>query len=200
MPRTPDWEAIHRRLSAAEAIISGDGEGGPEVVREILLARARAAARPPIEPEDVERLEVLAFSLAAESYSVETCHVARVCQLENLTELPCTPPFIAGVMNLRGRILAIIDLRVFFDLPAKGLTELNRIVVLKSDRAELGLLADSVEGVRSVRVTELQQGIPTITGIRERFLRGITGQALAVLDGTLLLESEILRIDEEVSK
>ena len=197
---TIDWEAIHSRLAVAAATISGGLDHGPEEARRVLEARARAAARPPGKPDDAERLDVLAFSLAGETYGVETRHVREVCQLKDLTAVPCTPPFVAGVMNLRGQILAIVDLRTFFDLPAKGLTDLNRVIVLKGGDNELGLLADSVDGLRSVTASGLQEGLPTLTGIRERFLKGVTGQMLAVLDGGQLLADAGLKVNEQVTR
>ena len=196
--RVIDWEAIHHHLAAAAAAISGDVDHDPEESRRILEARARAAARPPITPDDAERIEILAFSLAGETYGVETCHVREVRQLKDLTVVPCTPPFLAGVMNLRGRIIAIIDLRKFFEMPTKGLTELNRVIVLTGGDHELGLLADSIDGVRSVASSDLQEGLPTLTGIRARFLKGITGQMLAILDGDRLLSDAGLTVNEKV--
>ncbi len=197
--QTIDWEGIHRRLAVTAAAISGGLDHGLEEARGILETRARAAARPPAGPDDAERLEVLAFTLADETYGVETRHVREVCQLKDLTAVPCTPPFVAGVMNLRGRILAIMDLREFLELPARGLTELNRVIVLSGGDDELGLLADSVDGVRSVRTADLQDGLPTLTGIRERFLTGFTGQMLAVLDGDRLLTDSALKVDERAT-
>ena len=198
--RTIDWEAIHRRLAVTAADISGDLHRGPEEARRILEARARAAAKPPVKPDNAERIEVLAFSRGGETYGVETCHVREVCQLRDLTAVPCTPPFVAGVMNLRSQIVAIVDLRKFFELPGGGLTELNRVIVLKGGDNELGLLADSIEGVRSVPASDLQEGLPTLTGIRERFLKGITGQMLAVLDGGRLLADAGLKVNEQVTR
>jgi purine-binding chemotaxis protein CheW len=197
--RTIDWEAIHRRLAATAAAISGGRDHRPEEVRRVLGARARAAARVPARPDAAELLEVLVFSLAGETYGVEISHVREVCQLRDLTTVPCTPAFVAGVMNLRGRIVAAIDLRTFFDLPARGLTELNRVIVLGGGEGELGLLADSIDGVRSVRAADLQGGLATLTGIRERFLKGIAGQMLAVLDGDRLLADPGLKVDEQVA-
>jgi purine-binding chemotaxis protein CheW len=193
-----DWEAIHRRLAITTAAISGSMNHDPEQVSRILEARARAAAKPAATPDDVERLEVLTFSLAGETYGVETRHVRDVCQLKDLTAIPCTPPFVAGVMNLRGQVLAILDLRKFFELPARGLTELNRVLVLKGGDNEFGLLADSIAGLCFVTVSDLQEGLPTLTGIRERFLRGVTGQMLAVLDGARLLSDSALKVNEQV--
>ncbi len=195
-----DWDAIHRRLATAASAIAGSLGYSPEEARRVLEARARALAKPPLKLDDAERLEVLAFSLAGETYGVETCHVREVSQLKDLTVVPCTPPFLAGVMNLRGRIIAIIDLRKFFELPARGLTELNRVIVLRGGDSELGLLADSIDGVRLVTAADLQEGLPTLTGIRERFLKGITGQMLAVLDGARVLGDAGLKVNENVTR
>jgi len=198
--RNIDWEAIHHRIAVASAAIAGRIDHSPEASRRVLETRARAAAKPPAVPDDAERLEVLSFSLATESYGVETRHVREACQLKELTAVPCTPPFVAGVMNLRGRIIAIIDLRRFFDLPARGITELNRVIVLADGEGEIGLLADSIDGVRSVPAADLQAGLPTLSGVRERFLKGVTGQMLAVLDGGRLLADAGLKVNEQIAR
>jgi purine-binding chemotaxis protein CheW len=194
-----DWDDIHRRLAATERALAGSVEPSPEKARRVLAARARALARVPAVPEAGEHLEVLTFALAGETWAVETRWVREVCQLRALTALPGTPPFLAGLMNLRGQILAVVDLRRFFDLPPRGLTELNRIVVLREGSREVGLLADSVEGLRSVAVASLQQGLTSLAGVRERFLKGVTGQMLAVLDGGRLLDDAALRASESPS-
>ena len=103
-------------------------------------------------------------------------------------------------MNLRGRILAIVDLRTIFELPARGLTELNRVIVLRGGDNELGLLADSIDGVRRVLASDLQEGLPTLAGVREGFLKGVTGQMLAVLDGGRLLADTGLKVNEQVTR
>ncbi len=146
------------------------------------------------------RLEILAFTLAGETYGIETRHVREVCALKDLTPVPCTPPFVAGVMNLRGRILAIIDLRKFFELPARGLTEFDRVIILASGDTELGLLANSIEGLRSLKVADLQQGLPALTGMHERFFKGVTGEMLTVLDGARLLVDTDLKVNEQTVK
>jgi purine-binding chemotaxis protein CheW len=177
-----------------------DAQPSRDEVRRILDARARVAARPPATADDVARVEVLAFSLAEETYAVETRFVREVCQLKDVTAVPCVPPFIAGVMNLRGRVLAIVDLRKLFDLPSRGLTELNRVIVLQDGDAEFGLLADAIDGLRSVATKELHDGLRTLTGVRDRFLKGITPQMLVVLDGGRLLSDAGLRVDESAAR
>ena len=198
--RTIDWEAIRRRLAASAAAISGGLAHGSEDARRTLEARARAAAKPPAKPGGAGQIEVLAFSLASETYGIETCHVREVCQLRDLTAVPCTPSFVAGVMNLRGQIIAIVDLRRFFELPVRGLTDLNRVIVLSGGHDELGLLADSIGGVRLVIASDLQEALPTLTGIRESYLKGVTSQMLAVLDGARLLGDAGLKVNERVAR
>ena len=197
-PHIIDWDAIHQRLATASAGISGTLERSPEEVRRILDQRARTTAQKPPPPNDSARLEVLSFSLAGETYAIETRYIHEVCRLKDMTSLPGTPSFIAGVMSLRGRVLAIIDLRKFFEFPAHGLTELNRVIVLREGGSEFGLLADAIDGVRWLAASALQENLPTLTGIRERFLKGVTGQMLTVLDGGRLLEDPSLKINESV--
>jgi purine-binding chemotaxis protein CheW len=198
--RQVEWEAIHRRLADVAADIAGASIRDLEVVGHVLETRRRAAAKQPVQPDAGEQLDVLAFSLGGETYGVETCHVREVCRLVDLTTVPCTPPFIAGVINLRGQILAVVDLRKFFELLSAGLTELNRVIVLTGGDGELGLLVDAIHGAHLVAVADLQEGLPTLTGIRERFLKGITSEMLAVLDGGRLLADAGLKVDEQVAR
>jgi len=81
-----------------------DGSLSPEEVRRILWERARALARPLEEaPVPTEVLELLVFSLAEGQYGIETAHVQKVFPLRDLTPVPCTPSFVLGVANYRGR-------------------------------------------------------------------------------------------------
>ncbi|HUX39388.1 MAG TPA: chemotaxis protein CheW [Rectinemataceae bacterium] len=198
--RPIDWESIKSRLAGAAALTSGERSPGAEEIRRILEKRARAAAKPPEKPDGDEKIEFLAFSLAGERYAVETRFVRETCQLKDLTPIPCTPPYLAGAINLRGRILAIVDLRVFFELPIKGLTELNKIIVLKEGDKEFGLLADSIDGVGRVARSDLQEDLAALAGMRESFLKGITKGMMALLDGGRLLADSSLTVDEQTSK
>jgi purine-binding chemotaxis protein CheW len=148
----------------------------------ILRARARELARPPAAAPTEAMLEVLEFRLADEHYAVETRYVQEAYPLHDLTPLPGTPPFVLGIVNVRGRILPVLDLKKFFELPERGITDLHRIILVRNGDMELGLLADVVVGVRSVAQSSLQTSLPTLTGIRADYLRGITEQRLAVLD------------------
>lgn len=163
----------------------------------VLKARAEALATAPEAGKGPgEALEVVEFLLARERYAVETSFVREVLPLRELTPLPGTPPFVLGVVNVRGRILSVTDLKRFFDLPEKGLTDLDKVILLSDGRMEFGILADDVPGVRSLPAHELRPSLPTLTGIRERFLKGVTPERVVVLDaGALLSDAGMVVVD-----
>lgn len=165
----------------------------------VLRARAQALARPPA-PTDLEGevLDVLEFQLASERYAVETSFVREVLPLRDLTPLPCTPPHLLGIVNVRGRILPVFDIKRFFDLPDQGLTDLHRILLIHGHGLELGLLADAVTGTRSLPVDGLQPPLPTLTGIRAEYLLGLTPEGLVVLDLERILTDPKIVVHEEV--
>lgn len=152
-------------------------------VNEILRERARLLARLPADTgAGADALELLEFRLAAECYAVETRFVSEVHVLRDLTALPGTPAFVRGIVNLRGRILAVFDLKKFFDLPEQGLTDLHRIIVVRGVDFELGLLADTVTGVVREARANLAASLPTLVGIGAEYLMGVTARRLVVLD------------------
>src|SRR5258708_6635817 len=167
--------------------------------RKILRARAQALARLPESTRVAEvSLELLEFRLAEERYALETRYVREVHPLKNLTPLPCTPAFVLGVVNVRGRILPVLDLKKFFGLPENGLTDLHRIILVGGNDLELGVLADIGVDVLTTGVESVQPPLPTLTGIGAEYLKGITAERLIVLDmGRILADPKIL-VHEEV--
>ena len=167
--------------------------------RQILKARAKALARPPESRQHIEAaLEVIEFGLAQERYAVPTAAVREVYPLKDLTPLPCTPPFVLGVINWRGQILPVIDVKKFFDLPQQGITDLHKVIIVHHEEMDLGILADVVLGVRAVPLNALQPSLPTLAGIREEYLKGVTAERLVVLDVTRILADPRIIVHEEV--
>jgi len=170
-----------------------------EQERLLLRERARLLARE-ILPEKAARseLELVVFKLAQENYAVESSYVREVYPLKSLTPLPGAPAFVLGLTNLRGEILSIVDLHTFFELPNQGLTDRSRVIVLRSQKMEFGILADSVTGTRRIGTDDLQPSLPTLTGIREEYLKGVTGERLIVLDAGRLLANPSIVVNESV--
>jgi len=195
--KTMDWDSLRRRLETASMVVSS--EPTPEEKQGILRKRAKALARQPLQEETGGVLDVLEFLLTYETYAIETRWVAETYPLKDLTPLPGTPPFVAGIINVRGRILSVIDIRKFFDLPEKGLTDLNKVIIMHNGEMEFGILADEILGTRSIPLSEVQPPLPTLTGIREEYLKGVTRKRTAILDGAKLLADRNLIVHEEVT-
>jgi len=194
-----DWGEVHRRVETAQAALERRAAPTLAERKKILRARAKALAREPERKEAAEEyVEVIEFLLAHEKYGIESRFVREVYPLKELTPLPGTPPFVLGLVNVRGQILSVIDLKKFFDLPEKGLTDLNKLVILDSGDMVFGILADAILGVRPIPASELQPSLPTLTGIREEFLKGVTRERVVILDAERLLSSKDIIVHEEV--
>ena len=187
-PKPLDWDEIHRRLESLRQTINEGWALTREEKHQVLRARAEALARTASRPADSgETLDVLEFLLAHEHYGIELRYVREVYPLKDLTPLPGTPAYILGITNVRGQVLTIIDIKRLFGLPHKGLTDLNKIILVQASGIEIGILADAVVGIESVPITDIQPSLPTLTDIREEFLRGVTRESMVLLDPRKLL-------------
>lgn len=192
-----DWREVKQRMEAARVAIGRIWMPTAEDTRRILKERARALAREPVRAEAAECIEVVEFLLAHERYAVGSDYVRAVYPLEELTPLPCTPAFVLGIVNVRGEILPVIDLKKFFDLPEKGLTDLNKVIVIGDRDRIFGILADAICGVRHIPRADIQPSLPTLTGIREDYLLGVNAERVAILDAGKLLSDEKLIVNEQ---
>ncbi|MBJ6725306.1 chemotaxis protein CheW [Geomesophilobacter sediminis] len=170
----------------------------PAGPKEILAARARALAAAPEAETAGERIEVIEFELSGERYAVRAALVTEIFPLTDFTPLFCAPAFVLGITNLRGKIVSIVDLRRFFELPSVGLSNLNRVILASDGVMEVGILADAIAGIVSLPVAELQAPPAALTGVREEFLTGVTGDRLALLDLGRILADRRIVVHEEV--
>jgi purine-binding chemotaxis protein CheW len=194
-----DWAAIHRRLDRAAALLAGTGHASRDETVSVLKARAAELAREGEKRDaDRERLDVLSFSLGNETYGIETLYIREVTTMNELTPLPGCPPFVLGIMNIRGQVLSVIDIRTLFDLPQRGMGDQDRVIVLRHGGMELGILGNAILGVVRVPIDELQATLPTLSGICADFFRGVTPERMAVLDGLHLLSDERIVVREDV--
>jgi purine-binding chemotaxis protein CheW len=170
----------------------------PEEKKRILRKRALLLAREPAaERAAGEVIDVIEFSLTGERYAVETSFVREVCPLREFTPLPGTPSFVFGLINVRGQIVSVVDIRKFFDLAGGGEGDMKRVIIVSGGGMEFGILADAIVGVLTIEVGEMQRSLPTLSGIREEFLRGITRDRLAVLDMERLLADGRIVVHDE---
>jgi len=165
----------------------------------ILRERASELAKPVVENSVIGKtMEGLCLLLSDEQYIIDSKYVVEVLPLTELTTLPCTPPFILGIINVRGRILSVVNLKNFLNLPDKGITNLNRVIVVKNNLIELGVLADEVVESKIILIDELQQNLSTLNQSQKEYLLGVTPDFSVVFHIEKFLSDEKIIVNEEV--
>jgi purine-binding chemotaxis protein CheW len=174
------------------------GQLPPSTKQQILLARAQELAR---EEESTrvqeETLRVVEFLLGQEKYAVEASFVREVYHLKQLTPLPCIPSFVLGIVNVRGRILSVINLLEFFGLPSEPAPARKAVIVLRLEGVECGVLTDGIHGAYMLPVGAIRPVLPTWTGARTAYLRGMTEEHLMLLDAKRLLSDKRLVVGSD---
>ena len=196
---TDHWKKIQSRLETVRSTLEKGFKPGAEKKAEILKSRAKALAQKRGRNEKYEAsLQVVEFLLAHEKYCIELLHIREVYPLKEVTPLPCTPPYVLGIINFRGQILSIVDLKKFFNLPDQELTDHHQVIILSSDEMEFGILANEILGVRSVPLSEIQPTLSTLTGIGIEYLKGVTKGRTVVLDGGKILSDKNIVVHQDV--
>ena len=156
--------------------------------------QTQALATAPVE----SREQYLAFTLGGETFAMDIRSIREVIQFGGITEVPLMPPFIRGVINLRGSVVPVIDLFVRFGRPASQVAHRTCIVILELAQgeatAELGILVDNVSEVLSIAASEIEPAPAFGSDLRAEFLAGVAkvGERFVIL----LDVNHVLSIDE----
>jgi purine-binding chemotaxis protein CheW len=167
----------------------------PARVQAILEKRAKKMARPVKIKNEVLPIEVLKFRLANQEYALSMDHIREVDLTGEITLVPGTPEYITGICAIRGEIISLVDLREFFKIHGKGLTDLNRVIVITDGKITFGILADFITGTDMILKEMLTQIRPGQTPIAEKYLLG-TVHDLILLDAAKLLEDPAMIIND----
>ncbi|WP_020410029.1 chemotaxis protein CheW [Hahella ganghwensis] len=193
-----DWDALKRQLEQNEAALAKQFAPSDQAVQQRLLERAKALARSSPVHQEQSSTDWLLFSVADEVYAINPVYVVSVIPIKHITQIPCTPTYVLGVVGFRGRMISVIDLRILFDLPVKGLTDRNSLVILSSGQMEFGLLTDQVRGVEALDDSKIYPPPANITSNQADYLHGITLSQYAVLDAVKLLTDTRLIVNTPV--
>jgi purine-binding chemotaxis protein CheW len=167
--------------------------------RAILKERARIlSVVPPTAPGDDAIIQALRFSLGTETYALESRHIREVLPLPRVTPLPCVPSFVRGIINVRGRIVSLLDMKSILGLPDTETSPACSVIIIQSPQNEFGVLADEILELAVIPVASIQPSLPTLTDIRAEYLKGVTAEGLVVLDAGKLLSDKKLVVDETV--
>ena len=129
---------------------------------------------------DNTTLQYLTFALGEEVFALETGSVREVIELVSVTRIPKTPPFMRGVINLRGHAVPVVDLRVKFDMPKVADTVNTCIIIvdveLEGENCYMGAIVDSVREVFEMTNDQINPPPRMGTSIRADFIRGMGKQ------------------------
>ncbi|MEO4053501.1 chemotaxis protein CheW [Solibacillus sp. CAU 1738] len=135
-----------------------------------------------------EYIKVIVFQLADKEYAIPVSHVQGIEKLMHITRVPKTPNYVKGVINLRGVVTPIIDLRERFSLPITGSEEAARIIIITLDDMEVGFVVDSANDVLDIAASSIEQQPEVVGSYEEDFISGV-----AKLDKRLLI---LLHLDK----
>ncbi len=132
--------------------------------------------------------QLVVFQLSHQTYGIDIALVYEIIRMETITKVPRTPEFIEGVINLRGKIIPVIDICKRFNLPESDKTNTSRIIIVDVGGNTIGMIVDAVSEVLRVPVDSIEPPPPMIDGIDATYLRGI-----AILDNRLII---LLNLDK----
>lgn len=192
-----DWNLLYKQIEEQTKLIANE-EDSEEEIKKILKLRTERLAKPIKEVEFDNTLSVVEFLLAKEKYAIESIYIEEIQPLLDLTPLPTTPKFILGITNLRGQILSVMNLKIFFNLLDADIKNSPKLIVVSVGEMTLAFLADDVIGQNRISLLDLQTSLPTLTEKQTKYLIGITKDELIVLDIVKLLTDKRIIVNEEV--
>jgi chemotaxis signal transduction protein len=160
MTRAFDWDLARERLDAARAALVEDNT--PEQERAVLVERARLLAIPAAAEDADPGRDFVRLTLCGDRFAVDAQHVLEATALGEPTPVPGTPGFLLGVVNHRGRVLPVFDLRGQLIPHGDRRTELTQTVVVAVDGLTFGIAAESVEQTTRERVEDLDAELVTV--------------------------------------
>ena len=137
-------------------------------------------------------LQLVVFDLTDEGYGVDISAVREIICLQEITQVPRTPEFVEGVINLRGKVIPVIDLRKRFGLTVEDESQDNRIVVVDIGGQDIGVIVDAVAEVLRIPANSVEPPASVITTADSDYLLGI-----AKLDSRLIILLDLRKVLSE---
>ena len=153
------------------------------------------------EKKDISSHEgkFLTFALGKEEYGIEILKVREIIGLMEITTVPQTPDYIKGVINLRGKVIPVEDLRLKFSMPEVEHTKETCIIVVEVDTAQVGVIVDSVSEVTDIKEKDIEKVPRFGQGIDTEFIMGLgkkKEKIIIMLDIEGVLTTEELKMVE----
>ncbi len=143
--------------------------------------------------EDTTKNKYLSFIIGEEEYGIEISCVKEIINIVTITQVPSTPNYIKGIINLRGDIIPVIDIRTRFFMEEKSYDELTCVIVIEHQDNNIGLIVDSVTEVKYIKESDISLPPSTKLSFSNQFIKNLGRMNDKVI---LLLELDKLLYDE----
>ncbi len=143
-----------------------------------------------------EILQLVSFNIGVEEFGVDILRVQEINKMTHITKVPNSPDFIEGVINLRGRVIPVIDLRTRMGMPRAEFNKDTRIIIVEISERTVGFIVDAVNEVLRIPANITEPPPHMVTGINSEYITGVGKLEDRLL---LLLDLEKVLVDEERS-
>jgi purine-binding chemotaxis protein CheW len=146
-----------------------------------------------MQKKDDELLQLVTFSIGEEEFGVDILKVQEIIRTMEITKVPRAQDFVEGVINLRGKVIPIIDLRRRFGLDSKEHDKHTRIIVIEINNMIVGFVVDSVSEVLRIPAGTVEPPPPVVAGLESEYISGVgklQDRLLILLDLDKLLSNE----------
>ena len=143
--------------------------------------------------QDAELIQLVTFSIGEEEFGVDILKVQEIIRIMEITKVPKAPQFVEGVINLRGNVIPVIDLRKRFGLETREHDSQTRIIVIEINKMIVGFVVDSVSEVLRIPENTVEPPPPVVSGLESEYISGVgklEDRLLIMLDLDRLLSSE----------
>jgi purine-binding chemotaxis protein CheW len=153
-----------------------------------IILRERALANSSIDAKMAEISELygdyIEFLLSPNIFAIESSFVKEVFSLKEITPVPGTPQYISGLINIRSRIYSVLNLKPLLAVREKGLTDMNKVLLIENSNSSFGLIADKVIGKKAFLKDDIHEPPANLGEFGGEFIIGVSDT------GTILLSAE----------
>ena len=145
--------------------------------------------------QDDELLQLVTFGIGSEEFGVDILRVQEIIRTMEITKVPRAQDFVEGVINLRGKVIPIIDLRRRFGLPSRQHDKYTRIIVIELYDIIVGFVVDSVSEVLRIPASTVEPPPSVVSGVEAEYIKGVgklQDRLLILIDLDRLLSTESL--------
>jgi purine-binding chemotaxis protein CheW len=118
-------------------------------------------------------VQLVSFKIGDEEFGVQILKVQEIVRMMEITKVPKSPPFVEGIVNLRGRIIPVIDMRKRFNLPPKQRDRDTRIIVVGLEQGTVGFIVDAVSEVLRIPINTIESTPQLVLGVDTEYISGV---------------------------